>query len=1018
MGICNPGKIASTQWLSISLLLFCIITPGYALNPKSHITQFGHTAWRVQDGIFTGTPRTLAQTKDGYLWIGTTAGLVRFDGVRFSPWSPANGEKLPSKRINSLLGSTDGSLWIGTSVGLSRWQDNRLISYSDLHGVTTAIFEDRDKAVWAAISPSPSNTPLCQISDSAIHCYGTADGISPHRLWPIAKDGEGNFWIGGDELVRWNLKSHRSYEVIGAEHSNASVSSIIPGSDGSLWVGIDTKGPRFGLQRLAGGAWKPFVTPEFNGTTVAVNALLLDRDNALWVGTASNGIYRIYDGAVEHFSNADGLSSDFVYKFLEDAEGTVWAVTAKGIDNFRELKVTTFSTREGLAAEEVDSVFATHDGGIWVGGPSSLEVLRNSRISSVLAELHLSGAATSFLEDRTHRLWIGIDDTLTVYDGRKVQRIARSDGSPMGMVYSMTEDTAGDLWVETRGRLTRIRGLKAVEELRPPQVPSAFRVVADAKGGVWLGLANGDLAHYQNGHAETFHFRHSSDTRVEQLDVNADGSVVGATADGLVGWRNGTLATLTTQNGLPCDIAYASHFDRAENLWIYMQCGLVEIKKDQVQSWWQHPDAAVKYELFDVFDGAQPGRAPFGGVTRDSEGRLWFASGVVLQTVDPEHLLSNSVLPPVQVESIVADRRNYIPQLGLRLPPLTRNLEIDYTALSFVVPQKVYFRYKLEGRDESWQESGTRRQAFYTDLRPGNYRFRVMASNNDGIWNEQGATVAFSVAAAWYQTNLFRLFLLFTAIFIAWLLYQMRVRQIAKAISARFDERLAERTRLARELHDTFLQTLQGSKMVAEVALNGPADPVRMRNAIQRVLEWLDKAIHEGRAALHSLRSSTVMGNDLAEAFQRATEDCRLQGINEVSFVAEGISTEMHPIIRDEIYRIGYEAIRNACQHSEAGRLQVRLSYGADLALRVSDNGKGIEPKIVTLGKDGHYGLQGMRERAQRIGAKLLIESLPTSGTTLELIVPGHVVFQNPRSTWSSRLQKLTAFFRSPDNPA
>jgi signal transduction histidine kinase len=364
--------------------------------------------------------------------------------------------------------------------------------------------------------------------------------------------------------------------------------------------------------------------------------------------------------------------------------------------------------------------------------------------------------------------------------------------------------------------------------------------------------------------------------------------------------------------------------------------------------------------------------------------------------IDPAHLDGNALPPPVNIERVVADRQIYLPRQDLRLRPRTRDLQIDYTALSFVTPQKVHFRYKLEGRDADWQEAGIRRQAFYSDLLPGNYRFRVMASNNDGVWNEAGATLAFSIAPAWYQTRLFRALLIATVFFVAWLLYRAQVRRIAHDLSVRFDERLAERTRLARELHDTFLQTIQGSKMVADDALEQNGDPVRLRRAMEKLSVWLGQAVDEGRAALSSLRTSTTEKNDLAAALQRASDNCASNGSMTPTFSVVGDARDMHPIVRDEIYRIAYEAIRNACMHSEASRLEVELRYDHDLLVLVRDNGKGIDATTAAEGKDGHFGLTGMRERAARIGAELTLATSATSGTEITLVVPGDIAFHRP----------------------
>jgi signal transduction histidine kinase len=417
---------------------------------------------------------------------------------------------------------------------------------------------------------------------------------------------------------------------------------------------------------------------------------------------------------------------------------------------------------------------------------------------------------------------------------------------------------------------------------------------------------------------------------------------------------------------------------------------------DELDKWWTQPDAHVNPRVLDVFDGAQPGLSPpQPQATRSSDGRLWFANNSVLQMVDPSRLSRNPLPPPVLIERVIADQKIFPTVSDLSLPALTRDLEIDYAALSFVIPEKVRYRYKLEGRDSDWQEAGTRRQAFYSDLRPGQYRFTVIASNNDGLWNDVGATLNFSVAPAWYQTNWFLLLCAAAALFLIWSIYRLRVRQIARAFSIRFDERLAERTRVARELHDTLLQTVQGSKMVADDALEQNGDPAHLRRVMEQLSTWLGQAVNEGRAALSSLRTSTTEKNDLAAALRRATDSCVVHGSIEPTFSVVGDAKDMHPIVRDEIYRIGFEAIRNACTHSEASHVEVELRYERDLVVRVKDNGKGIDSDIVSGGKEAHFGLKGMRERTARIGAEFTLNTSVDSGTEIILVVPGGIAYRH-----------------------
>jgi signal transduction histidine kinase len=283
----------------------------------------------------------------------------------------------------------------------------------------------------------------------------------------------------------------------------------------------------------------------------------------------------------------------------------------------------------------------------------------------------------------------------------------------------------------------------------------------------------------------------------------------------------------------------------------------------------------------------------------------------------------------------------------------------------------------------------------------------VIASNNDGVWNEEGATLEIAIAPAWYQTRAFQLVSLVAVLLTVWLAYRFRMRQMSRALNARFDERLEERTQLARDLHDTLLQTLQGSKIVADTALDRPSDAPALARALQQVSAWMGKATEEGRETVIALRKSTVERNDLVEAFQRAIEDCRRRGAVEASLTVTGETKEMHPVVRDEIYRIGYEAIRNAYTHSRGSRVVVALGYGHDFTLRVTDDGVGIDSVTAERGREGHFGLRGMRERATSIGARLSVNSDPGNGTTVVMIVPGQTAFRSASGSVVARIRSL-----------
>jgi signal transduction histidine kinase len=360
----------------------------------------------------------------------------------------------------------------------------------------------------------------------------------------------------------------------------------------------------------------------------------------------------------------------------------------------------------------------------------------------------------------------------------------------------------------------------------------------------------------------------------------------------------------------------------------------------------------------------------------------------------------------------IADRKMYELESSLRLPALTRDLEIDYTALSFTLPKKVRFRYKLEGMDKNWQDAGPRRQAFYTNLRPGHYRFHVIASNNDGGWNEAGAASEFNILPAFYQTNWFFIFCVASAGCITWTGYQWRARQMAARLDLQFRERLSERTRVAQDLHDTLLQGFLSAFMqlqVAEARLpDSPGKPI-----VGEVLDLMKSVIEDGRNAVSGLRSRQEETCDLTQAFSRIPQELATPQSVDYRVIAEGQPRPLHPVVRDEVYRIAREAVVNAFRHSQASGIELELKYATDqLQILVRDDGCGIDPQVLHAGREGHWGLSGMRERAERIGAKLKVWSRPAGGTEVELSVPRTVAFRlySPnRLGWVARWRERRA---------
>jgi PAS domain S-box-containing protein len=572
-----------------------------------------------------------------------------------------------------------------------------------------------------------------------------------------------------------------SFKQLQSNVGQIGIRSLVKDSDGSLLVGIVSEGPGLGLEKFRDGVLTPVVLPNFDGSKLVIYKLMEDSDKNLWIATVGNGIYRIHGQTVDHFGRADGLSSDTVFDLYEGDDGVVWAATSDGIDNFRDLPVATFSTSTGPGSTGTASVMTSRDGTVWVATLGTLDFVRNGVRSSVRVP---GQQVSSLLEDHQGNIWVGVDDGLFIYKDGRFRRIPEPDHRPLGLVLGLTEDGDGNVWAECKDaqgrRLIRIRDFKVREQFTQPQVPKAKAIAADPKGGIWLGAVTGELTFFRDGIAHTSPLKLKRGSWAYQIAVDPDGSVLTASDDGLVMLRAGKVQRLGKENGLPCDGVNGFAVDDNRNLWLGTPCGFIEVAASDVQRWWTHPDTIVQPRLFDTLDGARPGRVSFNPAAKSPDGRLWFVNGVALQMIDPSHLSGDGTVSPVYVETVVADRKQYKPQEGLQLPPLTRDLQIGYTSPSFLIPQKVKFRYRLDGHDHDWQDAGTRRGAFYTDLGPGKYRFRVIASNNDGVWNEAGTTLDFVVAPAFYQTAWFRSLCVFLFLALLTALYRLRLRHLER----------------------------------------------------------------------------------------------------------------------------------------------------------------------------------------------------------------------------------------------
>jgi len=1015
--------------ITVSTLVFLAVRPALALDKSLDVSQYGHTAWTARDGFSVGAIFAMAQTPDGYLWLGSEFGLFRFDGLHAVPWQPPAGQRLPQKPY-ALLVTHDGTLWIGTFGGLVSWNGSKLTEYPEIgEHFVTSLLEDHEGTVWAGILGSTADRPtgqLCAIRSGHPQCdlQGGAFGTF---VWSLFEDSSGTLWAGADSgLWRWKPGPPKHYAMPGMR-----VGDLVASDEGQLLVGISGAG----FKQLVGDKLESYpIHGPMNRSALLTdhevdsNKLLRDRHGGLWIGTRQRGLIHTHSGRTDVFTKSDGLSGDISCSLFEDREGNVWFASSRGLDRFREFPVTTISTKQGLSSDYATSLVAATDGTIWVGTRDGLTRWSNGQTKIFRKADGLpSDSVQSLFEDYRGRIWATFTGHGLSYlkDGRFVW----APGVPSEEVYSIAGDDKEDLWLSGNKGLSHMRGGRLVENFAWSAMGhhQQAKVVVPDEGGVWLAFwIEGGVLYFKDGQVRASYTAADGLGKgpVAGLRLDQDGALWASIQEGggLSRIKDGRLATLTTRNGLPCDTIHWSIEDDDRSLWLYTACGLVRITHNELNAWIADSNRTIQTTVWDAADGVmlrEVSPAYFGPPVAKANGKLWFQTGEGIQLVDPHHLAFNKVPPPVHIEQIVADHKVYWQGSAgeavstVRLPAQARDLAIDYTALSLVAPEKVHFKYKLEGQDRDWREVVNDREVQYSNLHPGPYRFRVIAANNSGVWNEQGDMLEFSVDPAYYQTSWFRAFCVAAFLLLLWASYQYRVRRLRHEFEMTLDARVGERTRIARDLHDTLLQSFHGLLLRFQtVSQLLPERPLEAKDKLDSAIDQAAAAITEGRDAVQGLRASTLESNDLAMAISTLGEELKGDASRarpEFRVAVEGETRNLHPIVRDEIYKVAAEALRNAFRHSNASQIEVEMRYDKEqFRLRVRDDGRGIDAALLSdQGSEGHYGLRGMRERATLIGGKLTIWSEVDAGAEVELRVPGSSAYATTHR--SSRVSRKVA---------
>ncbi len=997
--------------------------------PQRTITQFTHTAWGEKEGAPKDI-RAIAQTRDGYLWLASADGLFRFDGITFERYEPQSGPALPPGSVRALLALPNGDLWIGSYSGtISRLRNGQAKTYSRRDGIpegkVCCLTQDSQGAIWAGTS-----TGLARFAGGRWEEVGRDWNFNGKSTSALFLDRRGTLWVATEDSIVFLPSGARSFQTTTIHIGQ--VLQLTESENGKLWMAETTRSIR---PVPLGNKLPPSDNAEI---AVGSQGILFARDGDMWVTTLGDGLAHIsapeqlkgnpvrftgsarrsmmgrrvqFSEIVQRFTAKDGLTDDVAESILQDREGDIWVGTALGLDQFRKNSLIPvslpFADRNAILVPD-------HGGGVWAFLRNRVFHIGESRTDEVK---NPGGDIADAYVDPAGVLWWITGEGLFRSRNGSISRYPLPGELPKPFVYNIraTLDRSGILWIaaEHEGLFTWDNGVwsrfSTPTEIAKLIPETAF---ADGRGRVWFGYAGGTVACVNEGKIENLSARLGPPVGNVWAINGRSGHIWIGGDSGLALFDGSKFRAV-----IPVDQAQFSGVsgitERADgSLWLCASRGVIFIDRMEVQKALETPSYRVHYEVFDSLNGL-PG--DFHNVGRKliqgSDGRLWVGASRGIAWLNPANV-SVGLPPTASIHAIISDGKYFAPVAGLTLPPLARNLRFNYSVLDLSEPHRVRIRYRLEGADKEWEDDDGRRSAFYLNLGPGKYRFHVSARNEGGDWSPSNAALEFAIVPAWFQTSWFLALCAVAASLIVWGFYRIRVRQVSKAMGARFDERLSERTRIARDLHDTFIQTIQGSKLVADDALDGEDDPAHMRQAMEKVSRWLAQATLEGRAALNSLRISTTETNCLAQALRRATDNCSIPHSMALKFLVVGDAREMHPIVRDEVYRIGYEAILNASVHSSASRLEIQLIYGRNLSLCVKDNGAGIDSAFANHGKPGHFGLQGMRERAARIGGTFTLTSSSDAGTEIGLVVPGSIIFRTQPPLRQTILARVRNFVR------
>jgi signal transduction histidine kinase len=990
--MCDHACVSRRCAAAAALVLIAV--PVSALDPSRAVTQYSARTWHGGADAPDAAIQAIAQTPDGYLWLGTMRGLLRFDGARYTVFDRKSGH-LPNDNVWALRVDRAGRLWAGTDGGgVARWDGERTEMFAAGSGlaadVVRPILETRDGAVWIGTRGGG----ISRYHEGRWTSLTTKQGLASDNVWSLAEAPDGTVWVGADGVNRCGPDACRVVRTQAEGLPHYGVIALAVARSGDLWVG--TWG---GLSRLRDGQWSDWNTRHglpgaivraihedrdgniWVGTSEGlarfddgtfhtmrrdqgaaggyVRALFEDRDGALWVGSAGSGLTALRDGHVLNIGEPEGLARGFVFSVREGPDGSVWAGTSHGLGRWKDGRARTFTTRDGLPDDLIGptAVDPADPRGLWIGTPSAGLVYWIP--GRGVMERHSAGrglpssAVACLYFDRRGGLWVGTDRGLAERRGGAWRVYTTADGLPSNNVRAVLEGRDGTVWAGTYEGLARREAGRWSADVASPPPPRAIvnGLHEDADGVLWVATSTSGLGRLQGRTWQAF----------------------------------------DTARGFCSSVAYQVVEDDLGHLWTNSLHGLCRASRKALDTVARGDSSALPWRAFGRGDGMRDPGCGAGynpAAWKAADGRLLFATNAGIVVVDPRKLPSSSPPPSVSIEGLSADGVSLAARGPVTLGPGRPRLELRFTTLSLPAADRVRFRYRLDGFDPDWVDAGRERIAHYTNVPPGRYTFRVSAADSDGVWNEAAAALAFVVRPHFWETAWFASLCVLAALGVATAAYRIRLSRVRAELAAV----IAERTRVARELHDTLAQGVAGAKLQVESALETIDDrPASARRFLELGRALLSSSLSEVRRSIWVLRAQAGrteegLGPMLSQSLALLTADSGVETHLRLSGKEPALPSEMER----HLLRIAHEAVTNAVRHGHPRTLAVDVRFAEEaLELCVRDDGTGFDPRRYLEGRGGdHFGLRGLHERTKAIGGSLDIRSAPGAGTEVTCRVP------------------------------